>query len=179
MSQHTLSKVQRLWVWGPETEAGTAQGATAEGQGQRQVATPSRVASVCGCQRCRCSWSCIRGIIYAFKQSKAPRTSRQLRRAGVEVGWGWSRGWGCCVVPGAGNANYVMCQVTGKFILIAVEMQYCIYTHTHTHVQLPRQWGAWHGTLDCIRAAWGANKLLMGVFSPRPFYAHCVVLETA
>lgn len=39
----------------------------------------------------------------------------------------------CCVVPGAGNANYVMCQVTGKFILIAVEMQYCIYTHTHTH----------------------------------------------
>lgn len=158
MSQHTLSKVQRLWVWGPETEAGTAQGAATEGQGQRQVATPSRVASVCGCQRCRCSWSCIRGIIYAFKQSKAPRTSRQLRRAGrwrwdgVEVGVGV-----CCVVPGAGNANYVMCQVTGKFILIAVEMQYCIYTHTHTHTRAVVQTVggvAWHtwlhpGSLRC------------------------------
>lgn len=52
---------------------------------------------------------------------------------------GVGRGTGKVGVSGAGNANYVMCQVTGKFILIAVEMQYCIYAHTHKHGCIERR----------------------------------------
>lgn len=70
-----------------------------------------------------------------LKPQEEPSTN--ARCGGGTSGLGLGLGLECCVVPGAGNANYVMCQVTGKFILIAVEMQYCIYTYTRT--QLPRQ----------------------------------------
>lgn len=78
-----------------------------------------------------------------LKPQEEPSTN--ARWGGGTSGLGLGLGLECCVVPGAGNANYVMCQVTGKFILIAVEMQYCIYTHTHTHTVAQTVGGvAWH-----------------------------------
>lgn len=137
MSQHTPSKVQRLWVWGPETEAGTAQ---MQGQGQQQRGRgcwrhlrglhPSAVANVVVAVAVEAAF--VASFMHLNNLKPQDEPSTKAAWGGGSIGWGLRLGLGRCVVPGAGNANYVMCQVTGKFILIAVEMQYCIYTHTHT-----------------------------------------------
>lgn len=156
--------------------------------------TATGVAYVCGmavvcCHRCyqwpwswRCSWGCIRRIVYAMQLSKDPGRAHQV----LYLAGGWVVWVGWVLQPGTpgGVRKCKLCYVSSnRKIHFNCRRNAILHSHRlrrragksggvalHT---LHKKWG-WGRRLGWTACDWGANKLLMGVAGAGPTRFICL-----